>query len=256
MALTSKIIDVKGRATEVLEGGTGEPLVFLHGGTMVGGTAFLDAITERVHVYAPLFPGYGRTELEPAVGTRDAVGEHLRDVLDALGLDRVALVGHSLGGWRAARFAASHPERVKRLVLGAPPGMPVPGYSAPNMLELTPRERLDVLTYDESIKQSWIPSVPDPDFTAAREQEQKSMARFAPGPTDADLPTLVGSIKAETLLLWGEGDRLFPVAHAQVWVEALPHVELRTYPGTGHLLFHERPEAVKAAADFAVGTAG
>lgn len=254
MTLTTKIIDVKGRDTEVFEGGAGEPLVFLHGGTMVGGTAFLDAITERVHVYAPLFPGYGRTELEPPVETRDAVGEHLRDVLDALELERVTLVGHSLGGWRAARFAASHPERVKRLVLGAPPGMPVPGYLPPNMLELTPHERLDVLTYDESIKQSWIPSVPDLDFTAAREREQKSMARFAPGPSDADLAALAASIKAETLLLWGDGDRLFPVAHAKVWVEALPHVELRTYPGAGHLLFHERPEAIMAAADFAVVT--
>ena len=106
MALTSKIIDVKGRPTEVLEGGAGEPLVFLHGGSMIGGAAFLDAITDRVPRVRAVLSRLRRTELEPPVETRDDVGDHLRDVLDALGLDRSSLsVTRSVHGGRPLRRA-------------------------------------------------------------------------------------------------------------------------------------------------------
>jgi pimeloyl-ACP methyl ester carboxylesterase len=242
--LTSRTIDVNGRNVEVLEGGAGQPLVFLHGGSMIGGAGFLEPLTGRFGVFAPFLPGYGRTDLDPPVEGRDAVVEHLADVLDALGLDRVELVGHSLGGWRAVWFAARHPERVTRLVLGAPLGQQVPGHPITNMLEITPAERHDVLTYDEDIKASWLPTGPDPAFAAARELEQRSMARFGPGPFDPALSEAVAAVKAPALLLWGEEDRLIPVAHARAWADALPQARLVTYPGAGHLVFHERPGAV------------
>ena len=102
------------------------------------------------------------------------------------------------------------------------------------MLALTPLERLDVLTYDAAIKESWIPAGgPDAAYLAARGREIQSMSHFAPGPFDPSLRELVSSIDAETLLLWGEGDRLIPVAHAPVWADAMPHATLRTYPGAG-----------------------
>lgn len=255
MALTRSVIDVKGRPTEVVEGGTGDPLVFLHGGSMIGGVDFLDALTDRFHVYVPFLPGYGGTESGPPLKSRDDAVDNIADVLDALGVGEVVLVAHSLGGWRAAAFAARYPERVRRLVFGAPLGMHVPGHSVANMMELTPEERLDVLTYDDAIKKSWMPSGPDAEYMAARVREQQSMANFAPGPFDADLPDLVATIEAPTVVLWGEGDRLLPVAQAQAWAEAMPHAQVRTYPGAGHLIFHERPETVEVIATGETGAA-
>lgn len=256
MALTSKIIDVRGRPTEVRESGSGDALVFLHGGSIIGGVDFLDAVSDRFHIYAPFLPGYGETGLEPFLESRDDTVDHLADVLDALGLDRVVLVAHSLGAWRAVAFTARYPERVSRLVLGAPVGMDVPGHPVTNMMTLTPVERLDVLTYDNAIKASWMPAGgPDPDYLAAREREIISMSHFAPGPFDPSLPELVKSIDTETLLLWGEGDRLIPVAHAAAWAAAMPHATLRTYAGAGHLIFHERPETVELLAGSTPGAA-
>jgi pimeloyl-ACP methyl ester carboxylesterase len=246
VSLVSKIIDVRGRQTEVLEAGAGDALVFLHGGSMMGGVDFLDAISDRFRVYAPFLPGYGATESEPFLESRDDTVDHLADVYNALGIERAVLVAHSLGAWRAVAFAARYPERVTRLVLAAPMGMEVPAHPVTDMLALTPVERLDVLTYDADIKASWMPAGgPDADYLAARGREIQSMGHFAPGPFDPSLPELVRSIDTETLLLWGEGDRLIPVAHAKVWAEAMPHATLRTYPGAGHLLFHERPETLE-----------
>ena len=62
--------------------------------------------------------GYGASELDPPVNGRDEAAAHVRDVLDALGIERTALVGHSLGGWLAAAVAAHFPDRVGALCWG------------------------------------------------------------------------------------------------------------------------------------------
>ncbi len=252
MALEGRVIAVHGQPVEVLEAGQGEPLVFLHGGGYVEGLDFLVALTDRFHVYAPLLPGYGRSEPNLALTSREAVADHLRDVLDALGLGTVHLVGHSLGGWRAANFAARYPGRVDRLVLASPFGLNVPDHPIFNMMAATPAERREVLTYDPNVWVGRIPTGPDPDpaFDEARAKEHQAMGRFSPGPADAALPEILATITADTLVLWGEGDRLIPVAHAAEWVKSLPTATLRTFDGAGHLVFHERPEAVEAIADF------
>jgi pimeloyl-ACP methyl ester carboxylesterase len=252
MALEGRLIEVNGQPVEVLEAGHGEPLVFLHGGGYVEGLDFLAALTDRFHVYAPLLPGYGRSEPNLALTSRGAVTDHLRDVLDALGLGTVHLAGHSLGGWRAANFAARYPGRVDRLVLASPFGMNVPGHPIFNMMAATPAERREVLTYDPSIWVGRIPTGPDPDpeFDEARTKEHQAMARFSPGAADAALPEIAATITTDTLVIWGEGDRLIPAAHAPEWVKLLPKATSRTFEGAGHLLFHERPEAVEAIAEF------
>jgi pimeloyl-ACP methyl ester carboxylesterase len=250
MGLPSRVISVHGRSVEVLDDGDGEPLVFLHGGGIIEGIDYLAALTDRFHVYAPLLPGFGRSELDPALSDRERVADHLGDVLDALGLGRVNLAGHSLGGWRSATFTARHADRVRRLVLASPFGLDVAGHPMFNVMAATPEQLREALTDVPEIWVGRIPTGPNPDFDAARAREQQSIGRFLPGPFDAALPEILPAISAETLVLWGQGDRLIPVAHAEEWVKLLPNATLRTFDGAGHLLFHERPEAVEAIATF------
>jgi pimeloyl-ACP methyl ester carboxylesterase len=250
MALQSRVIIVQGQPVEVLETGEGPSVVFLHGGGIVDGFDFLAALADRFHVYAPLLPGYGRSEPNLGLTNRETVADHLGEVLDALALDKVHLAGHSLGGWRAASFAALHPARVERLALAAPFGMDVPGHPIFNMMAATPSERREVLTNDPSIWIGRVPTGPDPAFDAARASEQQAMGRFSPGPVDADLPVIVPTISAETLVLWGEADRLIPAAHADAWAKLLPNARVRIFEGAGHLFFHERPDAVASLAEF------
>jgi pimeloyl-ACP methyl ester carboxylesterase len=137
MTLSSSLVDVKGRPTQILAAGDGEQLVFLHGGGIIEGFDCFEPLAERFRVIAPLAPGYGETELDPPVNGRDEAAGHVRDVLDALGIERTVLVGHSLGGWLAASVAARFPDRIGALVLGAPYGMDVPEHRGADMLSMT-----------------------------------------------------------------------------------------------------------------------
>jgi len=251
MTLASGLVEVKGRPTEILTDGAGTPLVFLHGGGIIEGFECLEPLADGFRVIAPLAPGYGSTELDPPVKGRDELAAHVRDVLDALGIERTVLVGHSLGGWLAATVAARFPDRVSALVLGAPYGMDVPEHRGANLLALSPAERVAALTNDPSIFDGRFPSGPDPAFEAARARELQAVTRVMPGPHDPELPGILPQISAPTLLLWGEDDKINPAAHAEDWQQVIPQTSLRTFPGTGHLLFHERTDAVAAIGEFA-----
>lgn len=251
MTLASQTIDVSGRATELISAGEGDPVLFLHGGGIVEGFDCLAPLAERFRVIAPLRPGYGATELDPPVNGRDEEAENVRDVLDSLEIERTVLVGHSLGAWLAATVAASFGNRVSALVLGAPFGLDVPEHRGAEMSSMTPPEIAATLTNDPSIWEGRVPSGPDPVFEAARERERQALMRFMPGPFDPELPDLLAQITTPTLLLWGEDDKVWPVGQLPHWQKAIAHASARTFPKTGHLLFHERADAVAAIGTFA-----
>src|SRR5262249_28256431 len=101
-------------------GGRGTPLVLVHGfGTeaAVNWHAQLVAFTPQYDVLAPDLPGFGPSEPLPQTNCIALQVRCLRTLLDDLGIAKVSLVGHSMGGWISLAFAASHPERVDRLVV-------------------------------------------------------------------------------------------------------------------------------------------
>src|SRR6185437_16238395 len=114
--------DLRGIETVVQIAGEGDPLVFLHGAGTVTGFDSLLPLAERFRLIVPFHPGYGPSDDDPTVDDVHDLRRHYLDLFDALGLEEIALMGASLGGWIAANFAADHPERVRRLVLCAPVG--------------------------------------------------------------------------------------------------------------------------------------
>jgi 2-hydroxy-6-oxonona-2,4-dienedioate hydrolase len=112
--------------TRVLQAGAGHPdaLVLMSGvgGHLEAYTHNIGAFAKHYHVVAYDFPGHGYTSLATAdLELPDYVG-HLRQLLDVLGIERAHLNGESLGGWVAVKFAATHPERTRKLVLNTPGG--------------------------------------------------------------------------------------------------------------------------------------
>src|ERR1700760_3673221 len=106
------------------EGGSGTPLVFLHGaGGLQANDPFLARLVSKYHVYAPLLPGYGDSEECGEIRDMLDFTLHSWDVVDALGLKDPILVGHSMGGMIAAEMAAIAPHDVSRLGLIAPAGL-------------------------------------------------------------------------------------------------------------------------------------
>ena len=118
MSGRSFLLDVAGgrRKIRVFEAGDGPPLVFLHGaGGLAEESPFLSALARRWHVFAPLLPGYGDSEGGDTLPDMLAITLHSFDVIEALGLTRPYLVGHSMGGMIAAEMAAVAPHDAERL---------------------------------------------------------------------------------------------------------------------------------------------
>ncbi|HWI43139.1 MAG TPA: alpha/beta fold hydrolase [Nocardioides sp.] len=111
-------------STRVLECGSGDPLILMHGtgGHLEAFTRNLPALAAAHRVIAYDYPGHGWTTTATADLEIDAYLEHLLGVMDRLGVERAHLSGESLGGWVAVKFAAAHPDRVDRLVLNTPGG--------------------------------------------------------------------------------------------------------------------------------------
>src|SRR6202047_2309887 len=122
MPHSTETITVDGATIRLLRGGPtdagGQPLVFLHGaGGHTGWMAFLEELSQRFAVFAPEHPGFGQSDDPPWL---DGVGDlayFYLDFLRALGLERVHLMGTSLGGWIAAELAVRDTARLARLTL-------------------------------------------------------------------------------------------------------------------------------------------
>src|SRR5260370_792889 len=104
--LSAFAVDVNGKRTQVLIGGTGDPLLYLHSS---GGEAtwlpFHDALSKHYTVIAPAHPGFAESEGMDQIDGMDDVLFHYLDFFEAMGLERVNLMGTSLGGWIALEFA-------------------------------------------------------------------------------------------------------------------------------------------------------
>ena len=127
--LKRHVIQVGDHRIVYSEGGQGEPVVLLHG---FGASAdswnrFAKPLTKHYRVIAPDQPGWGAsTRLETASYAYPAQVERLHQFLSALGLKRVHLIGHSMGGFIASAYAARYPDEVITLGLIAPHGMVEP----------------------------------------------------------------------------------------------------------------------------------
>ena len=249
--LRREMVDVNGRRTAVFTGGEGEALVFMHGGGIVEGVDCFEPLADSFRFVAPQMPGFDRSELRPPIQSIDELVEHNAALLDALGAGEIVLVGHSLGGWAAASFAAAHPQRVGRLVIACSYGLENAEHPIANVFTMGRDELYATLSRDDSIWIGRVPAGEDPEFDAARAREGQSLSGFVPGPFDPGFAAKLATLEMPIMLMWGDDDRIVPIERLADFEAALPQADVRVYPGVGHLLFWERRECVLALAEFA-----
>src|SRR3954454_6271674 len=156
-AATDTISTAKGTSCRVLHYGPadGTPVVFLHGpaGLLDGHEQdFLEALgAAGYRVAAPELPGYGLSTGEELLEDMLDFTLHGWDVINALGIDRPTLVGHSMGGMMAAEMAAVAPERVAALVLVAPLGLWDDDHPVVDLFNLLPFQFATTLFADEAM---------------------------------------------------------------------------------------------------------
>jgi pimeloyl-ACP methyl ester carboxylesterase len=257
MTTCSQLLEIAGgrRTIQVFEAGIGEPLVFLHGvGGLAADSPFLAALAQGWRVLAPLLPGYGLSSGAEALRDMLAVTLHSFDVLDALGLDRPVLVGHSMGGMIAAEMAALAPREVERLGLIAPMGLWLDADPVPDLFSTLPRELPGLLFHDPEFGERMMTAgrdLDDPKFLEAfviGNARQLAMASKLLFPLpDRGLAERLYRIRAKTVIIWGEEDRLIPPAHGDAFCRGIKGAELITVPAAGHMVIVEHPEAVATA---------
>jgi len=174
-------------------------------------------------------------------------------LLDQRGIRRATIIGNSLGGRLAWKFAAAQPTRVDRLVLISPDGFASPGFQYNRAPEIPLPMRLLPWTLPRPLlRASLVPAYADPArLTDAIVTRYGDLMR-APGVRRAildrtaqvllqDPVPLLRTIQAPTLLLWGDQDHLIPPSNAPDYLAALPRARLVRLPNLGHVPFEEAP---------------
>ena len=227
------------------------------------------ALKDRYRVIRFDQVGHGLTGPDPEHDySRANYAEDVLEVADKLGLERFILGGNSMGGKHALAFAAAHPERVAGLVLVDAAGGPMlrdkreqdsgggnigfkiaqtPGL---NLIaeQITPRSLIA-----QSLEQSVSVKSVANEATVTRYWEllrypgnrRATMKRFSQ-PYDPLTKNEIAAITAPTLILWGEEDRLIPLAAGEWLAATMPNAALKAYPGIGHLPQEEAVELTLA----------
>jgi pimeloyl-ACP methyl ester carboxylesterase len=246
-------------SVQTRRGGSGEPLLFLHGAGGAPATAepWLEALAQRYEVIVPSHPGWG-----------DSTGiDHLDDVIDmalfyhdyidALGLASVNVMGTSLGGMFAAEVAAISPSYVKKLVLVDPAGLWLDEAPMADFFIMSPKELGEIMWADPEAAAARMPQIDPEDREAqakamlTREKAMSATGKFIWPIADKGLKKRIHRIKAPTLIIWGEKDGLIPPVYGPLFQKSIRGSQLVTIPNAGHVPMVENPDTfVKAVSDF------
>ena len=233
--------------------GDGPPLLYLHGAVGQKGWApFLERLSHQFTVYAPYIPGYGEaTGLEHLADLTDLTLYHLA-LLDALGVDRTHVVGHFLGGMIAAEMAIFSPSSVDRLALVSPAGVWRDDEPVADLLALNVNELSECLAATPEGASS-LDGVVDM-LARDRMQDIAAAGKFLWPLPDKGLNRRAYRIKAPTLILWGEQDRINPPSYAAEFQGLITGASTGTIGNAGHLLMLEQPDSfVETVASFLNG---
>jgi 4,5:9,10-diseco-3-hydroxy-5,9,17-trioxoandrosta-1(10),2-diene-4-oate hydrolase len=261
------------------EAGAGDPVVLLHGGGpgASGWSNFgpnLPVFAERFRTLVPDQPGFGRSDAPPVEGNYFTFAARaLASLLDHLGIDKVDLVGNSLGGGTAVRFALNYPGRAGRLVLMGPGGLslnvfspdPTEGVSRLTQFAAPPgpsKEKMAAflrtlvfnpkLITDELVAERYA-QASTPEAIAAMMSLGMSFFDKATA-EDGMLWREVHRLRNEVLLIWGREDRVNPLDGALVALKQIRKAQLHVFSGCGHWAQLEKFDAFnKLAIDFIGG---
>jgi len=251
MAHSVEMITVSGAAIRLFRGGRGEPVVFLHGaGGHTGWMAFLDELSARFAVYAPEHPGFGQSDDPPWLDeVADLAYFHL-DLLAALDLQRVHLIGTSLGGWVAAEMAVRSTARLASLTLIGAVGITAAGAPIDDIFRMPTDENLRRFYADPERADRRLADMTQIDMNlVAKNRATVMRLAYRPRFHNPGLAKWLHRIDVPTLLLWGAADGLVPVTFGEAYRDLIPGSRLVVLPDAGHAPFDEQKDAFLAAFD-------
>ncbi|WP_276044643.1 alpha/beta fold hydrolase [Mycobacterium cookii] len=275
-----RYLDLHGERVAYRDAGSGEALLLIHGmaGSSATWRAVIPELSKKYRVLAPDLLGHGESTKPRGDYSLGAFAASLRDLLDALDISRATVVGQSLGGGVAMQFTYQHREYCQRLALISSGGLGpdlnwiLRFLSAPGAELLLPVVApKPVLTVGNKLG-SWLKSagVEAPRATEmwsaysslADQQTRQAFLRTLRSVVDyrGQAVSALGKIHVShglpTLLIWGEEDKIIPVAHGHAAHDAVPGSRLEVLAGVGHFPHVESPIAVVDILDDFITTTG
>jgi len=169
--------------------------------------------------------------------------------IDAAGLRRPHLLGHSIGGWTAAEMAAMSPGSIDRLVLVAPAGLKPEAGEILDIFFHSPQQLRDLTVHDPKTIPEWDelfgkPPTPAELEIAERNREMTARLTWKPYMFSRRLAPLLREVRTPALIIHGAEDAIVPVDVARQYAEALPNARLEVVPNRGHLMEYEDSAAI------------
>ncbi len=235
-----EFIEVAGAKIHLLRGGQGKPLVVLHGveGNL-GWLSYHRSLAQHFTVYAPTLPGFGRSQRPPWLETFSDLAHFSLWVLQELGLDKVSLVGHFIGGWLAAEMAVRCPHILDHLILVDAAGLqPQRGEIADIFLLGQEGSKKQAFFDPQQVPeyQDLFGRKPSPEEREIQAQNQETAVRYCwkPYMYNPSLPWLLPRVRVPTLIVWGREDRIVPLECGELYQQAIPGSRLEIINQCGH----------------------
>jgi pimeloyl-ACP methyl ester carboxylesterase len=225
--------------------GNGEPLLFLHGAQgLDGNEPGLHALAHHFDVIAADHPGFGHSEDSGLVDDVRDLALFYLDLLDALALGRVHLVGQCIGGWVALEMAVTSSARFKSLVLVNSAGIRLKGVARGDMFLCSEDDLLKLLFARDGTE--WLKgwrATPELEDIYDRNRAAAAKLSWSPRLCNPKLDRWLHRIHVPTHIIWGEENRLIPPAYAHALKELIAGSSVAVVPGCAHLLQVEQPQA-------------
>ncbi len=235
-------ISIAGCRTLLRRGGTGAPLLWLHAEHGGGWPPALRRLAQHFDVIAPDLPGFGGSATPEWLDTIHDLAFFTLELLEALNLHAVRLVGASLGGWVATEAAVRDRSRLSHLALLNPMGLHVKGLAAQDPFLATPEETMAANFHNAAQPMDAV----ELDLQLKHRHAFARMA-WAPRLHDPHLEKWLHRLRLPTLILSGAEDRVVPPANGARYAAAIPGARQVVLPGCAHLAEMDAPEAVCAA---------
>ncbi|MFN0306053.1 MAG: alpha/beta fold hydrolase [Burkholderiales bacterium] len=250
---SASIIQTRGINLDIIDQGSGQPVVFLHPGEGLDRCGpFLEGLGALGRLIAPYHPGFGRTELPLEFKTVNDLAYFYLDLFDQLDLQDTLLIGAELGGWIAAEIAVRNTRHLSRLVLidtvGARFAKDETEVEIEDIFTMLPAE-VEGRSYREPAKWKRDHAALSDDALQiiARNRESFCLFGWAPYMHNPALRRWLHRIDRPTLVLWGEHDGLVSAHYGRAFAAAIPGALFATIKEAAHFPHIEQPHDTLAA---------
>ena len=245
---TEEFVEVGGSKVQLLKGGSGDPLLVLHGAGGNGGwLRYLQSLAEHFTVYLPSHPGFDASERPEWMETIHDMTCFYNWFVESQGIQGCRAIGFSMGGWLASEMvAAAGPVFSKLMLVGSVGIKPQEGEIA-DVFIISPAQVIDLLFHDPAQAPEYdqvFGQAPTPEQMAVLERNREMSVRvcWKPYMHDLSLAPRLARVNIPTRIVWGRDDKLAPLECGHLFQQAIPGSDLVVIDNCGHLPQMEKTE--------------